>query len=251
MLVTVSATSWLTVKVGDEDALMNIRTFTDLIDLQRKFADVVATFTPPANACANRRGGRISPVTALNRANLAAHGNHLIMSMRGHIDVWSRIVGRKQFALRWRKKKIASLEIKLPVIRSWQHVTRKKDGSQRYRGRLPVYLVQKHNATVSLATAGPDIMLVGHNTVVSDASLRIVEAAIRRKAYDALQHVIDPIKLRDALPAKLRKLKTTIASTDFRALGGHAIAEINLAGHVPDGFSATLLQKMAAARASE
>lgn len=244
--VTVSATSWLTVKAGDDGSVIRVRTLADLIDLQRNFANVVATFAPPTDACANRHGGPKSPVTALKRTRLFARNNQLIISMRGHIDVWSCIVGRQQFALRWRKKKIASFKIKLPTIHTWRPVAQKKEGTQRFRGRLPVYLVHKRDATVSLRTARPDITLVGRDTVVSDGSLRIVKATIRRKVYEALRRAIQPTRLKDALPAKLRKLKLAIVSTRFRALGGHAIAEIDIAGHVPAGFSTKPFQAIAA-----
>lgn len=244
--VTVRVTSWLTVGTGDDDGTVNIRMFADLIDLQRKFADVAGTFTPAANVCANRRGGRQSPVTTLKRASLAPRGNQLVMSMRGHIDVWSCFVGKRKFALRWRKKHVAFLHVKLPAIHSWRPVTKKKDGSQRFRGSLPIYLVQRRHAIVSLETAKPDITLVGPKGVVSGGTLRIAKAIMRRRVYDALQRAIDPAKLRKALPAKIWNLNLSAVSARFMALGGHAIAEINLEGPVPDGFSTTLRQVIAA-----
>jgi hypothetical protein len=244
--VTLSVTSWLTVQPDGDDFVAKVRVFADLIDLQRKLPNIVAAIAPPANACANRHGGRISPVTALKRVNLIARDNQLSLSMRGRIDVWSCRPGPEKFVVRWRRTHIVPLKIKLPVIKTWRHVAKRKQGSQRFIGNLPVYLVRKRDAAVSLRTAAPAIELVGKQAIVNETGLRLAKDDIRRKAHAALERAIDPVRLTAALPAKLRKLNLTIVSAQFRALGGHAIAELYLTGRVPEGAGLRLLQATAA-----
>ncbi|MGA7971935.1 MAG: hypothetical protein WCA36_03940 [Pseudolabrys sp.] len=244
--VTMRVTSWLTLQSAGDDIIAKVRIFADLIDLQRKFPDIVATLAAPANGCANRRGGRTDPVTALKRVSLIARDDQLVLSMRGRIDVWSCRPGHRKFALRWRRMSTAPLRIKLPVIRTWRHVAKRKEGSQRFFGNLPVYLVHGRDAAVSLQATAPTIELVGKKAIVNKTSLRLAKADIRRKAQAALARAINPVKLTGVLPAKLRKLKMTIVSAHFRAIGGHAIAEVNLIGQVPDGAGLPLLQAIAA-----
>ena len=243
--VTLSVTSWLSLQPAGGDIVAKVRMFADLIDLQRKLPDVVAAFAPPANACASRRGGRTRPLTALKRVNLIARNNQLMLSVRGRIDVWSCRRGPVKVALRWRRTHIVPLRIKVPVIRTWRHVAKRKEGSQRFLGNLPVYLVHEPDAAVSLRTATPAIQLVGKETVVKATSLRRAKDEIRRKAQAALARAIDPAKLTATLPAKLRKLNLAVVSAQFRELGGHAIAEIDLAGRLPESAGLPLLQAFA------
>jgi hypothetical protein len=124
-------------------------------------------------------------------------------------------------------------------------VAKRKEGSQRFLGNLPVYLVHEPDAAVSLRTATPAIQLVGKETVVKGTSLRRAKDEIRRKAQAALARAIDPAKLTATLPAKLRKLNLAVVSAQFRELGGHAIAEIDLAGRLPESAGLPLLQAFA------
>jgi hypothetical protein len=244
--ISVSATSSHTVRTDGNMIVVNARILADLIDLQRKFSSVVSAFAPPADRCAKRPGNNQNPIAVLESGSLWPRDDQLIMSLRGYIDVWSCISGPKKSALRWKKKKIAFLKMKVPVIKTWRKVTKKRDGVQSFHGSLHVYLVENHNAAVAVKPAKPDIKLEGDESVVTDENLRVAEAKIRQKAYDALQLAIDPAKLKQALPEQLQKLNMTVVSTRFRDLGGHAIAEINLGAQVAEDPITQLLQETVA-----
>jgi hypothetical protein len=67
--IIVSATSWITVRSVGDEFVVNARIFTDLIDIQREFSNVVRTFKLPANNCANRNVGSLNPVVLNLRSN--------------------------------------------------------------------------------------------------------------------------------------------------------------------------------------
>ena len=247
--ITVSATSRVTINAAGDKLTVDARILADLVDLQKNFARIVGTFAPPANQCTNRRGTKKSPVVAFKSGSLWPRGDQIVISLHGHIDVWSCSAGRQKSALRWRKKKIAFIRMSIPQIHTWRNVIKKKDGTQPFRGRLPIYLVETKNARIALKPAELVIKLDGPEAILTQATLRSAKANINRTAADALEHALDPTKLRDALPAALRKLNMAVVSARFRGLGGHAIAEINLGASL-SGKSRTQLLQTIASRSS-
>jgi len=227
--VTVSATSWVTTNPVGNELRVHARIFVDLIDLQKKFASVVGSFKLPANRCSNRgHGNNQNPFVSFRGGSLWPVDDRLVMSVRGDVDVWSCIAGPQKSAIEWRKKKIWFLKVNLPERHTWRTMKERKDGVQSFSGSMPIQLVKKDDASVSLKIADSDIKLEGQegSTIASNPSLA---KHINQKAYNALQSAIDPAKLKMALPKELQKLNMTVVSTRFRSYGGHAIAEINLA----------------------
>ena len=247
--ITVNATSWVTINAVDDKLTVDARILADLVDLQKKFASVVGTFEPPAHRCANQRGATKNPVVAFKSGSLWPRGDQIVISMRGQIDVWSCSAGRKKSAIRWRKRKIAFIRVSIPHIHTWQIVTKKKDGTQLFRGSMPIYLVETKDARLALQPAEPVIKLDGPEALLTHATLRSAKANINQTAADALEHAIDPAKLKDALPAVLQKLDMAIVSARLRGLGGHVMAEINLSASV-SGEARTQLLRTITSRSS-
>jgi hypothetical protein len=244
--IAVSATSWVTVNSVDNDLMVDARIFADLIDLQRKFSNVVDTFGLSADECANRGADNQSSVVSFKRGALWPRDDQLVMSTRGHIDIWSCVATPPKSEIRWLKKKIGFLRLRVPVYRTWTKVTKSKDGTQSFRRSLPIQLVRKDNATIALKLAKPDLMLEGEDASLTNANLQLAMADIDQKVYNALQSAIDPVNLKKALPEELQKLNMTVVSARFRDHGGHAIAEINLAAKVSGNSIMQLLQQTAA-----
>ena len=239
--ITVSATSWTTVNSVDNELMLNTRIFADLIDLQRKFSNVVDTFKPPADNCANRGVDNQSLVVSLKSGLLWPRGDQLILSTRGHFDVWSCIAGPRLSRVQWQKKKIGFIKIRVPVSHSWRNLKKNKDGTQPFHGNLPIQLVKKDNATIAISVAEPKVKLEGQEVFVRDENLRFAKANISQTAYNALQSAIDLAKLKRVLPEELQDLNMTVVSTRFRNAGGHAIAEINLSARVSGNFADAFL----------
>jgi hypothetical protein len=230
--------------------MVSARIFADLIDLQKKFSNVVSTFKLPADNCANRGVDNQSPVVSLKSGSLWPRDDQLIMSIRGQIDIWSCIAGPAKSEIRWQKKKIAFMKMKVPLIHTWTNVVKNKNSTQPFHGSLPIHLVEKDSATVALRIAKPYIILEGQEVFVTNANLKLATVDINQKAYNALQSAIDPAKLKEVLPKELQKLNMTVASARFRDHGGHAIAEINLAVRVPGNSITQLVQQIAASPAN-
>ena len=243
--VTVSATSWVTINASSDEIIVNVRILADLVDLQKNFARIVGTFEPPTKRCSNRRGATKNPVVTFKRGSLWPRGDQIVISMRGHIDVWSCRAGRKKSAIRWRKKKIAFIRMSIPQLRIWRDVVKKKDGTQRFRGSMPIYLVKTKDARLALKPAEPVIKLDGQDKLLTNATLRSAKADINRTTADALEHAIDPAKLKKALPTGLQKLDMAVVSARLRGLGGHVMAEINLGASLSGESRAHLLQTIA------
>jgi hypothetical protein len=128
----------------------------------------------------------------------------------------------------WKKQKIGFLNIKLPVQHTLKAAMKKtKEGTQPFRGNLPIQLVQKDSANVALKISDPEIRLEGQDVVVTHANLDHAKVDINQKAYAAILSAINLVKLKAMLPKELQK--STVVSTRFRSQGGHAIAGINLA----------------------
>ncbi|MGA7312076.1 MAG: hypothetical protein WBX05_24350 [Pseudolabrys sp.] len=233
--ITVSTTSWITVNSIDNETTVDVRILADLIDLQRKFPNVVDTLGLSTDKCAARttdaRGGADakSAAVSLKSGSLWPVDDRLIMSIRGQVDTWSCVAGSSKSGIEWKKKKFAFLDIKVPVVHKWRVVTKKNDVTQSFRGNLPIQLVKKDGTNVGLKIAEHDIKLDGQDATVTGASLSIAKMDLNRKAYNALQSAIDPAKLKAILPKEFQKMNMTVVSTRFRSYGGHAIAEINLA----------------------
>jgi hypothetical protein len=231
--ITVSATSWTTVNSAGNERTVDARIFVDLIDLQRKFASVLETFKNPADNCANRGADNQSPVVSFKSGSLWPIDDHLVMSIRGHVDVWSCIAKSSKSEIAWKKKKIGFMKLKVPVLRTVKNMKKNKDGTQPFHGRLPIQLVKKDNANIGFKIIEGEIKLEGENVVVTNANLNLAKIDINQKAFSALQSAIDPAKLKAVLPNEFQKLNMTVVSTRFRSYGGHAIAEINLAAASP------------------
>jgi hypothetical protein len=227
--ITVSATSTITVSAIENERTVDARIFVDLIDLQRKFPNVMNTFRPPADNCANRGTDRQTPVVSLKSNALWPVDDHLIMSINGHVDIWSCIARSPKSEIEWKRKKFGFLKIKVPVIRTVRSVTKKMEGSQSFRGNLPVQLVKKDGENITFKIAEPEIKMEGQNALLTNASLNLAKIDINKKALNALQSAISPAKLKSVLPKEFQNLNMKVVSTRFRSYGGHAIAEINLA----------------------
>jgi hypothetical protein len=244
--VAVSATSWSTANSVGDETVVDTRIFADLIDLQKKFPHVVDTFAPPADDCANRDADNQSSVVSLKSGALWPRDDKLVMFIRGHIDVWSCIAGHSKSEIRWRKKKIGFIKLKLPLFHTWKtNAVKSKGGTQPFRGSFPIHLVSKDNATVALRIAKPNMMLEGQEISLTNASLQHAVGDINQKAYNAIQSAIDPASLKKALPEELQRLNMTVVSARFRDYGGHAIVEINLSARVPGSSITQLLQQAA------
>jgi hypothetical protein len=223
--VTVRATSWVTTNPVGSELRVHARIFADLIDLQKKFASVVGAFKLPPNRCSSRGPGNQNPVVSFKGGSLWPVDDRLVMSVRGDVDVWSCVAGSQKSAIEWKKKKIWFLKVKLPERHTWRTMKERKDGAQSFSGNMPIQLVKKDDANISLKIAESDIKLDGEESATNSSLAK----HINQRAYNALQSAIDPAKLKMALPKEFQKLNMTVVSTRFRSYGGHAIAEINLA----------------------
>ena len=239
--ITVSVTSWTKVNAVGDEITVDARIFADLIDLQKKFSDVVASFRRSAGNC-NRSADGQNPVVSFKSASLWPRNDQLIMFVRGDIDIWSCTVGPRQSAIRWEKKNISFLTLKLPVQRTWRNVKKNMDGTQPFHGTLLVSLAE-NGANVALRNTEPDIRLAGE-PLATNANLNLAKADMNEKVSKTLQSAIDLTKLKGVLPKELQKLNMTINSARFRDLGGHAIVEINLAGKASGIATTSLLQQI-------
>ena len=240
--ITVSVTSWTKVSAVGDEITVDARIFADLIDLQKKFSDVVASFRRSAGNC-NRSADGQNPVVSFKSASLWPRNDQLIMFVRGDIDIWSCTVGPRQSAIRWEKKKISFLTLKLPVQRTWRNVKKNMDGTQPFHGTLLVSLAEKDGTNVALRNTEPDIKLAGE-PLSTNANLNLAKTDMNDKVSKTLQGAIDLTKLKGVLPRELQKLNMTINSARFRDLGGHAIVEINLAGKASGIATTSLLQQI-------
>ncbi|HYA27951.1 MAG TPA: hypothetical protein VEI95_03980, partial [Acidobacteriota bacterium] len=230
--------------VGD-DVAVDARIFADLIDLQKKLPDIMDSFKRGSGRC-NRSADSQNPVVSFKGGSLWPRSDQLLMFVRGDIDIWTCVVGRPRSVIRWEKKKIAFIPLKLPVRHTWRTVKKNMDGTQAFHGVLQVSLAEKDEATVALRIAEPSIKLDGQPTFATNANLGLAMADMSHKVSKTLQSAIDLAKLKDALPKEIQKLNMTVVSARFRDLGGHAIAEVNLAGRVSGNTKASLLQQIAA-----
>jgi hypothetical protein len=97
--------------------------------------------------------------------------------------------------------------------------------------------VKKNDGAVALEFAKPYLKIEGQ---YPDAILKPANAGINKNAHNAIQSVIDLVKLKSVLPGEIQKLNMSIVSARFRDYGGHAIAEINLAANIAEGFTIEL-----------
>lgn len=242
---TVSVTSWITVNSVGDETTVDARIFADLIDLQKKFSDVVDSFKRSSRNC-NRSADGQNPVVSFRSGSLWPRNDQLIMFVRGDIDIWSCSVGPSQSAIRWEKTKVSFLSLKLPVRRTWRNVTKNMDGTQSFHGTLLVSLVEKDGANVALRNTEPNLRLDGEPAFATNANLSLAKTDMNEKVSKALRSAIDLTKLKDVLPKELQKFNMTISSARFTDRGGHAIAEINLTGRTSSITTTSLLQQIGA-----
>ena len=243
--ITVNVTSWITVSSVGDETTVEARIFADLIDLQKKFSDVVDSFKRSGRNC-NRGSDGQNPVVSFRGGSLWPRNDELIMFVRGDIDIWSCSVGRPQSAIRWERTKVSFLTLKLPVRRTWRNVKRNMDGTQPFHGTLLVSLAAKDGANITLRNTEPNLRLDGEATFATNANLSLAKADMNEKVSKTLRSAIDWTKLKDVLPKELQKFNMTISSARFRDRGGHAIAEINLTGKASSVTTTSLLQQIGA-----
>lgn len=244
--ITLSVTSWISVNSVGDEVTVHARLFADLIDLQKKFSDIVDSFKRGAGDC-NRSADSQNPVVSFKSGSLWPSSDQLVIFVRGDIDIWSCVVGRPQSAVRWKRKKIAFLTLKLPVRRTWRNVQKNIDGSEPFHGMLPVALGEKDDANVALRVTKPTIRFEGEPTFLTNTNLNLAMTDMNKKVSKALQSAIDVAQLKAALPKELQKLNMTVVSARFRDRGGHAIAEINLAARTSGNTTSSLRQQIDAA----
>src|SRR5215510_10995774 len=221
--VTVSATSYTTVKPVDNEIVVTARIFADLVDLQKKFASIISKFKFPGDTCATK-GAEPNPVVSLKSSSLWPRSDQLVMFLRGHIDMWSCVAGPPKTETRYVQKKIAFIKYKTAVQHTVKEVKKSKSGTQAFDATLPAILMKTDDGKLSLEVTKPFLKLEGY----SDTVLKRANADLNKNALSALQSAIDPEKLKAALPKELQKLNMSVQSARFRDYGGHAIAEINL-----------------------
>lgn len=243
--ITVSVTSWITVNSVGNETTVDVRIFADLIDLQKKFSDVVDSFKRSARNC-NRGTDGQNPAVSFRSGSLWPRNDQLIMFVRGDIDIWSCSVGPQKSAVRWEKTKVSFLTLKLPVKRTWRNVKRNMDGTQPFHGTLLVSLAEKDGANIALRNTEPNLRLDGEATFATNANLSLAKADMNEKLFKTLRSAIELTKLKDVLPRELQKVNMTINSARFRDRGGHAIAEINLTGKASSVTTTSLLQQIGA-----
>jgi len=241
--ITVSASSWVTVNSVENELVVNARIFADLVDLQKKFSNVVGTFKLPVDSCANRIAGNPNPVVSLKNSSLWPRADQLILFVRGHVDIWSCVAGPSKSEIQWQSKKIGFIKMKVPVLHTRTNLKKNKDGSQPFDASLPISLVKKDDAAVALEFAKPNIKLEGQYT---NTILKLANVDINKEANSALQSAIDPAKLKAVLPKELQKLNMSIVSARFRDYGGHAVAEMNLAARISGNSLTQLRQQITA-----
>ena len=234
--VTVSATSYTTVKPVDNEIVVTARIFADLIDLQKKLASIVGKFLPGDN-CATK-GAEPNPVVSLKSSSLWPRSDQLVMFLRGHVDMWSCVAGPPKTETRYQQKKIAFIKYKVAVQHTVKALKKSKHDTQPFDATLPAILMKTNDGKVALEFTKPYLKLEGY----SDTVLKRANADLNKNALSALQSAIDPVKLKSALPKELQKLNMSVQSARFRDYGGHAIAEINLEATISGG-SASLLHQ--------
>jgi hypothetical protein len=231
--ITVSATSWINANPIESERTPDARIFIDLIDLQRKFPAVIDRLGISAADCTKRDSDSLSPTVSLKSGSLLPVDDQLIISLRGQVDLWSCKPRQAKSSIIWKKQKIGFLNIQLPMRQSVKPGMKKtKDGTQSFRGNLPIQLVQKDRTGIALKISDPEIKLEGQDMLVTHANLDHAKTDISQKVYAALQSAINFVKLKTMLPKELQK--STVVSARFRSQGGHAIAEINLAATAPN-----------------
>jgi hypothetical protein len=236
--VTVSATSYTTVKPVDNNIVVTARIFADLVDLQKKFASIVGKFKLSGDNCANK-GAEPNPVVSLKSSSLWPRSDQLVMFLRGHVDMWSCVAGRPKTETRWQQKKIAFIKYKVAVQRTVTELKKSKSDTQPFDATLPAILMKTDDGKFALEFAKTYLKLERY----SDSILKRTNADINKNALNALQSAIDPAKLKAVLPKELQKLNMSVSSARFRDYGGHAIAEINLAATI-SGSSASLVRQV-------
>jgi hypothetical protein len=240
--VTVSATSYTTVKPVDNDIVVTARIFADLIDLQKKFSSIVGTLKLAADNCATRGADAPNPIVSLKSSSIWPRSDQLVMFLRGRVDMWSCVAGAQKSETRWQQKKIAFIKYKVAVRHTWTEMKKSKSDTQPFDATLPAILMKTDDGKVALEFAKSYLKLDGY----PDTILKRANADINKNVLGALQSAIDPAKLKAALPTELQKLNMTVLSARFRDYGGHAIAEINLAATISGGSTTLLRQKVSA-----
>ena len=225
--VTVSATSYTTVKPVDNEIVVTARIFADLVDLQKKFASIISKFKFPGETCANK-GAEPNPVVSLKSSSLWPRSDQLVMFLRGHVDMWSCVAGPPKIETRYQQKKIAFIKYKVAVQHTVKEVKKSKNATQPFDATLPAILMKTNDGKVALEVTKPYLKLEG----APDTVLKRANADLNKNALNALQSAIDPEKLKTVLPKELQKLNMSVQSARFRDYGGHAIAEINLAATI-------------------
>ena len=97
--------------------------------------------------------------------------------------------------------------------------------------------MKKDDGAVALEFAKPYVKIEGQ---YHEAILKPANAGINKNAHNAIQSMIDLAKLKAVLPKEIQKLNMSIVSARFRDYGGHALAEINLAANIAEGFTIEL-----------
>ena len=228
--ITVSATSWITVvSVGGERAV-DARIFVDLVDLQRKFPAVIDRLGGSAPDCAKRDADSRSSAVFLISGSLLPIDDQLIMSVRGQVDLWSCRARPAKSSIVWKKQKIGFLNIKLPQRHTVKATMKKtKDGTQPFRGNLPIQLVQKDSANIALKISDPEIKLEGQDAAVSHANLNNAKLDINQKVLCQCSKCDQFRKAQSNASERASKIDRRFESLFRKSKGGHAIAEINLA----------------------
>ena len=246
--VMVRAESGITTKSEGDDLVVDARIVTDLIDLQKKFSDIMKKLPNSTADCANRHDQNQTAIIALKSGSLWPRADQLVVLTKGEIEIWSCIRGRERSAIRWHKKQIASLKLFIPQIQSWRQVSKKQIGTRPFRSNSWIYLGEKET---HLSFSKTDIRLEGEEISSQYADLQGAQLDLQQRIKDVLEHAISFDKIIVALLPELRSVRMEIITTRFSDFGGHAIAEFNLRTRLPGNLGTQLFQQAAVSRATD
>jgi len=246
--VTIVSSAYLTLHAESDGLHLRAHVIADLSDLQAKLGTVIDSIPLPQDNC--RSYSADNPVVTLSGKELQAGDETATLKLQGYVDIWDcreNPIPKTKVKMCRTHVGLATFDVPCGVEEIGKGDPIKNHlGRQPFDVSVPVALVKLDDVSVALTFGDPNVHLSGQYVILTNGILHLAGLDINAKARDLLQEVIDPTKLRAAIPKEFADLNPSIVTASFGSNGGHLTAQIILLAKVPETTLTDVLGQMIA-----
>ena len=215
--IALRASVFVTLEMNEIELRIGARVVGDLSDLQRKIQQVAKHLELPSDRCESKDMDTLKYALTTRDEVLSVRDAQAMLDFGGKVE-----------ACYWFMNPICTKFDPWPKIYACPNKLKLSDS---FRAHAPFELIAK-NQTVALTPHKPRIDLGSDLATVATKLLKKLGVDIERELQRLFEQAIDPVRLKNALPAGLLQLNPVFSGARFFDNSGSLAAEIEMEVHL-------------------